>query len=69
MRRFHLHRVSDETGTSGTGIVAEGCVFTDSHVAIRWMSTTPSWNIYVSMDDMIKVSGHSGKTKVIWKDE
>lgn len=69
MRRFHLHRVQDETGTSGKGIVAEGCRFTDGSVCLRWNSTTPSFVIYNSMEDMEKVHGHQGMTKVIWKDE
>lgn len=69
MRRFHLHRLEDETGVSGKGVVAEGCKFTDGTVVIRWMSATPSWNLYDSMEDMEKVAGHHGKTKVIWKDE
>lgn len=69
MRRFHLHRTEDETGQSGTGIVAEGCVFTDGHVVLRWLSTTPSWIIHSSLENMEKVHGHQGKTKIIWKDE
>lgn len=69
MRRFHLHRLEDETGVSGKGIVAEGCRFTDGTVAIRWMSATPSWNLYDSLDYLHAVSGHNGKTKIIWKDE
>lgn len=69
MRRFHLHRLEDETGKSGKGIVAEGCVFTDGRVAIRWTSSTPSWNIYDSVAHMEKVAGHNGKTKIIWKDD
>jgi hypothetical protein len=69
VRRFHLHRTEDETGTSGTGIVAEGCVFTDGNVALRWLSTTPSWILHTSLENMEKVHGHNGKTKIIWKDE
>jgi hypothetical protein len=59
----------DETGVSGTGVVAEGCAYTDGSVAIRWMSAVPSWNLYSSVADMEKITGHNGKTKVIWKDE
>jgi hypothetical protein len=69
MRRFHLHRLEDETGKSGKGIVAEGCKFTDGHVAVRWLSSTPSWNLYESIEHMEAVAGHNGKTKIIWKDE
>lgn len=68
MRRFHLYRITDVTGTSGTGVVAEGCVFTDGHVALRWPSSTSSWILYNSVDDMEKVHGHGGNTKILWKD-
>jgi len=69
MRRFHLHRLEDESGKSGKGIVAEGCVFTDGKVAIRWTSTTPSWIMFDSVEHMERIHGHDGKTKIIWKDE
>jgi len=69
MQRFHLHRLEDETGVSGKGVVAEGCKFTDGTVAVRWLSATPSWNLYSSMSDVEKIAGHQGKTRVIWKDE
>lgn len=36
MRTFELHRVEDETGISGTGIVAEGVIFGDGTCAMRW---------------------------------
>lgn len=75
MRRFHLHRLEDETGTSGKGIVAEGLVFTDGTCVLRWSGTTPSTVVYegrdgkTGLDCALKVHGHEGKTKVIWKDE
>ena len=69
MRRFHLHRLQDVTGVSGVGIVAEGCVFTDGSVALRWTSSTPSTVIYSSLEHLEKVHCHHGQTKVIWKDE
>jgi len=69
MRRFHLHRLSDVSGVSGVGIVAEGCVFTDGTVALRWTSSTPSVVFYSSMDHLEKVHCHNGQTKIIWKDE
>lgn len=51
------------------GIVAEGCVFTDGTVALRWTSSTPSVVFYSSMDHLEKVHCHNGQTKIIWKDE
>ena len=69
MRRFHLLRTEDETGVSVKGVVAEGTEFTDGHVAIRWMSSMPSWNLYSSLKHLKKIAGHNGKTKIIWKDD
>lgn len=69
MRRFYLYRLEDETGVSGKGIVAEGCRFTDGTIAIRWLSATPSWNLYECVDYLEKVSGHGGKTKIVWQDD
>ena len=68
MRRFLLHRTKDETGFSGVGIVAEGVQFKDGTVCLRWRGTTPSTVVYNSIEDMEKVHGHNGHTKVIWKD-
>ena len=69
MKRFHLHRLEDETGTSGKGIVAEGVVFTDGCTVLRWLSPTPSTIIYASEEHVLKVHGHANKTQIIWKDE
>ena len=55
MRRFHLHRMKDETGKSGVGIVAEGLVFTDGTTILRWMSATPSTLIFASQEQMEKI--------------
>lgn len=69
MRRFHFHRVEDESGVSGVGIIAEGVVFTDGTVALRWITKFKSTAIYNNMDECEKIHGHNGKTKIIWKDE
>lgn len=42
MIRFELHRHVDISGVSGTGVVAEGVIFTDNTVAMRWLGATPS---------------------------
>jgi hypothetical protein len=41
-RRFELHRDTDITGVSGTGVVAEGVAFSDGVVALRWRSAWPT---------------------------
>jgi len=35
MRTFFLERIEDETGISGTGIVAEGVEFSDGQIAMN----------------------------------
>jgi hypothetical protein len=66
MRLFVLDRHEDVTGTSGTGVVAEGVQFSDGAVAIRWRSDTPSTIHYDSIDDVQQVHGHNGRTEVRW---
>ncbi len=68
-RRFRLVRHEDETGTSGIGVVVEGVQFTDGTVVLRWLTNTTSIAIYASIDDVIAIHGHGGKTVVVWLDE
>jgi len=68
MRRFKLHRKVDETGVSGTGLIAEGVQFTDGTACLRWRTRTNSTGIYDSMADLEKIHGHNGQTEVIWVD-
>jgi hypothetical protein len=68
MRRFYLDRTVDETGVSGTGIVAEGVVFRDGTVALRWRTATSSTTIFGSLLDVERVHGHAGKTKIVFID-
>lgn len=69
MRLYYLERVVDNTGVSGTGVVAEICEFTDGHVAMRWLVTAgagiASWYLYDSLQELIAVHGHSGNSRVI----
>jgi hypothetical protein len=69
MRRFQLVRHEDETGISGTGIVAEGVVFTDGTTVLRWTCELTSTCIYESLSDVILIHGHDGKTVIGWVDE
>lgn len=70
MRTFELHRTEDVTGASGTGIVAEGAVFDDGAVALRWIvgehRSTVAWG---SIEAVIAVHGHGGKTRLVWTDQ
>jgi hypothetical protein len=64
MRRFLLIRIEDvdPDQVSGTGIIAEGIVFGDGRVAMRWKTQYQSSAIYDGVDDLLAIHGHSGKT-------
>jgi hypothetical protein len=66
MRLFRLHRIEDVSGVSGIGIVAEGVVFSDGTVALRWLTETSSTAVYDSIEDARAVHGHDGKTEIVW---
>jgi hypothetical protein len=66
MRRFVLFRGEDVSGCSGLGVVAEGVVFTDSTVALRWLTSLKSTALYDSIDDVVAIHGHGGATEVRW---
>jgi hypothetical protein len=64
MKLFWLNRTEDETGVSGTGRVAEGAVFSDGRVVMRWCTTTASTAFYDCIADVEEIHGHGGKTRV-----
>lgn len=66
MRTFVLNRHEDESGVSGTGVVAEGVEFSDGTVALRWTLSSASTGVYKNIDDVIDIHGHHGKTVVEW---
>lgn len=70
-RRFVLQRDVDETGISGTGVVAEGVAFTGGVVALRWISEWPTSVVFHDrgMEAVDAVHGHNGKTRIIWLDK
>lgn len=68
MRRFNLVRNEDESGVSGTGLVAQGIQFDTGACAMAWLTSVSSIAIYSSIDDVIHIHGHGGKTIVEWVD-
>lgn len=68
-RPFVLQRDEDETGISGTGVVAEGVEFSDGTVALRWKSDWPTSVVFHErgMEAVEAVHGHDGKTRVVWQ--
>jgi hypothetical protein len=69
MRRFILVRIKDATGVSGTGIVAEGTVFTDGLSVIHWLREPYAMSVYQTLSDVIAVHGHEGGTQLRFIDE
>jgi len=68
-RRFVLNRTEDFTGTSGTGIVAEGICFSNGKVALHWLSCYGAVNVYDSMEVTQTLHGHGGLTTIEWVDK
>lgn len=76
MRRFVLERSEDLTGTSGTGIVAEGVVFSNGHVAYTWLDPLSTGmgesfqrlmatvTTCQSIDVVERLHGHEGRARV-----
>lgn len=69
LRRWHLYRVNDHTGVSGTGIVASGVMFHDGSVAYKWRSEPSTLQYAEKIDTVVEIHGHGGKTKVVWEDK
>jgi len=68
-RRFILRRREDETGVSGTGDVAWGVLFPDGTAVTRWCVTEIRQTcVWRSMDDVVAVHGHHGKTVMVFLD-
>jgi len=65
---FDVVRNEDETGNSGTGVVARAIEFSDGACVLKWDAETNalavgSLVVYSSFEDMVKVHGHGGKTE------
>jgi hypothetical protein len=68
IRTFKMHRMEDVSGTSGTGVVAEGAIFTNTKVILSWLTIHKSMAIYDSLAEMEAIHGHDGRTKIVWDD-
>lgn len=74
IRRFRLHRIEDVSGVSGTGVVAEGVVFSDGWAVTHWLEQEPvneptitTW-LNRGHEGVVKVHGHNGSTRIEWLD-
>lgn len=66
---FALQREEDESGVSGTGVVAYGIRFPEpnSRVALGWVSGSghTSVAVYDSIEAVESIHGHGGSTHVV----
>lgn len=67
-RRFQLHRDTDVSGVSGTGIVAQGVLFTTGKCSLAWLTAKRSVAVYDSLDDLEAIHCHGGATRLVWVD-
>lgn len=70
-RTFVLDRVEDETGVSGTGVVAWGVEFPDGVVAMRWATGWPSSVCFYErgLEAVEKIHGHNGRTRIVFEEQ
>lgn len=66
MRIFQLNRKEDVSGVSGTGVVAEGVEFHDGQVVISWFGEFHSIEAHPSVEQVVRLHGHNGKTVLEW---
>jgi len=64
-KEFFLKRIEDESGISGTGVVARGTVFPSGKVVLEWQTFHTSLCIYQNLSDVEAIHGHNGKTLVV----
>ena len=66
VKTFYLLRHEDINGLSGVGPVAVGVVFPNGQVVFQWTTYRNSIEIYSSIENLIEIHGHEGKTEVIF---
>lgn len=64
---FTVHRSEDPSGVSGTGVVAEGWESSDGEtVVVKWLTATPSLEIWPDIRKFELIHGHGGKTLILF---
>lgn len=65
-RLFRLVRDDDETGISGTGVVAEGVEFSNGFCAMSWLTSMHSVAVYPNIRQLEAIHGHNGRARVVY---
>jgi hypothetical protein len=68
VKKFHLLRIEDESGVSGTGRIAEGVEFTNGKCVLCWKTPLSSIAMYENIKSLESIHGHGGKTKVVFEE-
>ena len=68
VKTFVLVRHVDRSGVSGTGVVAEGVVFSDGVCALRWRTQDASTAVYPDIETLERIHGHNGDTEIVMKE-
>ena len=68
-RLIHLERDEDVSGISGTGVVAYGAEFPDGTIVLRWDTKVRSTVFYDSLTDLEAITGHGGRTRIVYEDD
>lgn len=65
-RLFRLERDADHSGASGAGHVADGVIWADGTVTLRWFGAHASTVNWDSIDHAVAVHGHGGDTRFVY---
>lgn len=66
-RLFKLRRLIDDSGVSGTGIVACGVEWPDGSAVLHWLSDEPTTTMFPGGAAQVKrIHGHGGHTVLEW---
>jgi hypothetical protein len=68
IKTFKLVRDEDESGVSGTGVVAEGVILSNGQCVLSWLTKHRSLGIYPTIQELENIHGHGGKTKVVYNE-
>jgi hypothetical protein len=66
MKKFYLLRHEDVNGLSGTGVVAEGCLFDFGMGSLNWLTDEPTVTVFTrGYRGIRKLHGHNDKTEIV----
>lgn len=64
-RLFELQRDVDVTGYSGVGVVADGVIWPDGTVSMRWRGQIRTTTEAACVADIEAIHGHGGASRVV----